>query len=339
MRVLLAAVFFLCLCRLDVAAQTPAETPSASAAPAATGPLYLLVPYGEPGNKDQHAAGVSQSLETDLRNAGVNVKTLLLFDHLVAVDTAAQLCAENGAVGLLIAEGRSEQTAHTTMIPMSPVQLTRFPAHVELRLDDVDCNGNVRWSGHATADLAATGATIEFANTTANVGAAVDEGFRKTAEATVDAFAKAQTADPSPVPSVRAPVSSAAGAYALVPFEQPFLADPRAPDITRAFAEKLRARKLDVQTVKAMDRLTAVAAAPELCARYRAGAILVPEVRLEQTRRTHAELRVDRLDCSGHVTGTGFSIADIGGASGGRGMIDGATAAMDSAVDQVLSMR
>ncbi len=322
-----------------VLAQAPAQSP-----PAASAVLFVLVPYGEPGTKDPHADGETQALEADLKVAGIASKTIAPVDHLRAVAGALDLCRQNAAAGLLIAEGRYEQTQHTSMIPMLPVQVSKYPSHVELRLDEIDCRSTVVWSAHATGDQSAEGANFGF-STAGNVGSAIDVGFRNATAVVVVALTKAAppNAAPAQAPSSPAPAQlssaspSASTVYLLVPFEQPDLADPRAPDITRSLAGRFQQRHLTVKIGSPIDRLSAVATAPALCSSNGASAIVVPSVRLEEAKRSHAELRLDLLDCSGQVRSSALSEADIGFAYGGKGMIKVAEDAMDPALDQLFS--
>jgi hypothetical protein len=308
--------------------------------------LFVLVPYGEPGNKDPHADGETQTLADDLKAAGIASKTIAPVDHLRAVAGALDLCRQNAAAGLLIAEGRYEQTEHTSMIPVLPVQVSKYPSHVELRLDEIDCRSSVVWSAHATGDQTVEGANFGF-STAGNVGSAIDVGFRNATAVVVVALTKAPPPNPAPAlaamttsPAPPSP-SNAAGStlYLLVPFEQPDLADPRAPDITQSLAAKFQQRHLTAKIANPIDRLTAVATASELCSSNGATAIVVPSIRLEQAKRSYAELRLDLLDCNGRVVSSALSQADIGWGLvyGGRAMVKVAEDAMDPALDQLFS--
>lgn len=335
------------VCDEHAAAQVqPSATPTPaqqSAAPAPASPQVLvLVPYGEPDNKDPHATGETQALQADLSAGGITTKTIDPIDHLRAVAGASGICRDNAASGLLVAEGRYEQTEHTTMIPMAPVQMSSFPAHVELRLDEIDCGSNVVWSAHATGDQSTAGANLGFGSTSSNVGSVVDVGFRNATAQVVASLEKApaivasaqpQSTTPPPPPTS----STAAVVYLIVPFEQPNLADPRAPDITRSLAGKFQDRHLTAKVGTPIDRLTAVSAATALCSANGATAIVVPSVRLEQARRSHAELRLDLLDCNGHVLSSALSEADIPFGYSGKALIKVAEDAMDPALDQLLA--
>jgi hypothetical protein len=299
--------------------------------------VLVLVPYGEPNNADPHADGETQTLEADLKIAGIAVKTVSPIDHLRAVSEASNLCAANAAAGLLIAEGRYEQTEHTSMIPILPVQMSSFPAHVELRLDEIDCRGVVVWSAHATGDDSTAGANFGVGATAGNVGSVIDVDFRNATAVVVTALAKAPPPSPEPSNTVApaAPTPNSA-VYLVVPFEQPYLADPRAPDITHSLAAKLRNRGLTVKVGAPIDRLTAVSGAGALCLQNGVTEIVVPAVRLEQAKRSHAELRLDMLDCSGNVQSSAVSQADIRLAYSGKALIEVAEDAMDPALDQLL---
>jgi hypothetical protein len=70
-----------------------------------------------------------------------------------------------------------------------------------------------------------------------------------------------------------------------------------------------------------IDHLTAIAAAPQLCAAAGAQAIIVPNVRIEQsdkTVRSHASMHLALLDCAGALVATGADEADMGGAGGSQ---------------------
>ncbi|HMD01473.1 MAG TPA: hypothetical protein VKG44_00785, partial [Candidatus Baltobacteraceae bacterium] len=130
------------------------------------------MPFEEPGTKDPHATGITQSLSGDLQQQGFTVKAIPPTDHLQAVAAAADLCRDNGAAGLLVAEGRYEQTQKRTFIPFSPVQITSYPTHVELRLDEIDCAGKIAWTAYASADQRPSGPDFGGPQMVTNVGAA-----------------------------------------------------------------------------------------------------------------------------------------------------------------------
>lgn len=94
-----------------VLAQT--APPAAPAAPA-SGAKLVLLPYESPGSTDPHAAAITQTLSADLAAAGVAVATVAPVDHLEAVASAAKICTDNNATGILVPEGRYEQTKRSS---------------------------------------------------------------------------------------------------------------------------------------------------------------------------------------------------------------------------------
>jgi hypothetical protein len=305
----------LMLAGLNASAAALAQTPSpATPVPAQpSGAPLVLVPYEEPGNTDPHAAAVTKELATDLAAAGVAVTSVAPVGHLDAVANAAKICADNGASGLLIPDGRYEQTLKRVPLGLLIV-LVKYPTHVEFRLDEVGCDGVVRWSTNTTGDEAPSGV-----DSVANLGAFVDSAFRTAVKGAVHAMATV-TIPPSPPMSV-APAAAAAvtatppSTYLLLPFEQPKLGDPHAADITHSLLAQLQDRKLVVKVGAPIDHLSAVATAQQLCTGSGTQAIIVPNVRIEQSSfssRSHASLHLSLLNCGGIVIGHGASEANMG---------------------------
>ncbi|HTA39800.1 MAG TPA: hypothetical protein VK760_12025, partial [Candidatus Acidoferrales bacterium] len=119
------------------------------------GNTYVLIPYDQPNGKDPHAEVVMNDLTHNFAAAGVTVVAAKPADHVQAVANAASLCAEYHANGLLVAEGRYEQTRKATYAVLTTV--VRYPAHVEFRLDEIGCDGTVNWSKTTTADRNTSG--------------------------------------------------------------------------------------------------------------------------------------------------------------------------------------
>jgi len=282
---------------------------SAQTAPASK-PLVLL-PYESPGSTDPHATLITKVLTESLGTANVAVTVVPAIDHIDAVASAAKICADNNASGILVPEGRYEQTKKSVSISMF-LTLIKYPTHVEFRLDDVGCDGVVRWSKTTIGDQSPSGV-----NNVGNLGAAIDVAFHS---AIVDAVTQRAAATVAPAAGV---VASAIAApvtpvttYLLLPFEQPALGDPHASDITHSLLEQLKKHKLDVKVATTpIDHLTAIATATQLCAANAVQAIIVPQIRLEQSSfsgKSHAALRLTSLGCTGIVLGHGSSESDMG---------------------------
>ncbi len=293
--------FFLLAFTLAIAGIGNANAQTPAAAPAGPSKTYVLVPYDQPDGKDEHASAVMSDLSKDLDAAHITVTTAAPIDHLEAVEHAASLCAQYHADGLLVPEGRDEQTMKSVYAVL--MNVIKYPTHVEFRLDEIGCDGVVHWSKTTTADRTTSGFT------TSNLTAVVDDAFSGAIGDATSAFAQATIADYPPAsPAVNPPASAAhldpAAKYLVVPFAQPGLADPHAAEIMHSFMDKLDARKITATAAAPMDRLTVIATAQSLCAAAGASAIIVPALRIEQSSfhgDSYAELRLDVVACNGAI--------------------------------------
>lgn len=301
-----ASAVVLVFASLSFAVVARAQTPP----PVAPAKLVLL-PYGEPGSTDPRAADISFTLAEDLKNAGMAVVRVPVVDHLEAVANAAKICADNGATGILIAEGRYEQTRIAESIPKYAT-VTRYPTRVEVRLDEIGCDGFLRWTTTTVSDEAPSDMPR-----IRNLGTVIDDGFARALHDAAVARASA-TVGRTPTGAVAASPAGAPATpptYLLLPFEEPGIGDAHAAQITHSFLLRLQQRKLNVTVGTPMDHITAVAAAPSLCSASGAQAIIVPKVRLEQsveTARSHAAMRLSLLSCSGKTLARGVGDADVG---------------------------
>lgn len=267
----------------------------------APGKTYVLIPYDQPDGKDEHASAVMSDITKDFDAAHVTIVAAAPMDHLEAVQHAASLCAQYHADGLLIAEGRDEQTVKMVYAVLTNV--IKYPTHVEFRLDEIGCDGVVHWSKTTTADRNTSGFT------SANLDAVVDDAFNGAIGDATSAFAQATIADyPAANAAADPPASPAhldpAAKYLVVPFAQPGIADPRADDIMHSFMGKLETRKITATAAAPMDRLTVIATAQSLCTAAGASAIIVPALRIEQSSfhgDSYAELHLDVVGCNGQV--------------------------------------
>ena len=296
------------------AAQTPVPR---------TAPSLVLLPYEEPGTTDPHAAAVTQALLHGFAQAGMPVKSVAPVDHLQALANARKLCADNGVRGVLVAAGRYEQTPDRIVVTgrtqsgrrpdLSKLSntVTSYPAHVELRLDELGCDGVVRWTTTTTDDE-----ELSPTDRGRNVGKVIDEAFLHAAYDAAAARAATTVAEPEPVRPVSArtaPVVSPS-MYVLLPYQQPGIADPHGMDITRSLFTRLQRKNLVVNTAPAMDHFEVFARGPGMCATTGAQAIIVPALRVEQSKDTassHASLRLSLLSCGGTVLRQASAEADV----------------------------
>jgi hypothetical protein len=341
------ALIFVCALALAGAAtnaRAAAQTPGAGPPPS-----LVLLPYEEPGTTDPHAAAVTQALVRGFAQAGMPVKAVAPVDHLQALANARKVCADNGVRGILVAAGRYEQTPDQITVGRAPIgrrpDLSKpraiemaYPAHVELRLDELGCDGVVRWTTTTTADE-----TLSPTERVRNVGKVIDEAFLHAAYDAAAARAAANVAEPAPAPalSARTAPPGPPSMYALLPYEQPGIADPHGMDITRSLFTRLQRKNLVVNTVKAMDHFEVIARAPGICAATGAQAIIVPALRIEQAKDTassHASLRLSLLNCGGAVLRQASAEADVAHAytwNLDAAIVDVSERAMDAALTKL----
>ncbi len=318
-----------------------------TASPTASSTVHLLlIPYEAPESKDPHGIADTKELSSDLTAAGIAVIEVAPMPHLQAVAQASKLCADNGAAGLLIPDGRSEQTMKRVPIPFLG-DIIHYPTHVEFRLDEVGCDGIVRWSTTTTGDQSPGGL-----DSAGNLGAAVDAAFRSAILDAVHDFAAAspatQPAAPAAIAATPATLAAAApsatpSSYVLLSFAQPKMADPRAADITQSLLKHLQANQLNVVVASTpIDHLTTIASAAALCSSYNAQAIIVPDIRIEQssfTGRSYAALHLTQVDCKGTLTASGSGRADMGNGfigNFGAAAVGVSERAMDPAIAELL---
>jgi hypothetical protein len=285
----------------------------AQAGPVPTGPALALVPYEQSiATKDPYAKEITEFFAQQLTNRGVAVTIVPTVPHLEAVAHAAEICAANQVSGLLIAEGRYEQTVKN--VDLFVVASVHFPTHVEFRLDEVGCDGVVQWSTTTMAD--------ELPSDHRHLNSYTDDAFR-TAEIRAAVAFTDSTIPPVPPRELPAALASPAPlptptAYLLLPLAQPSIDDPHIGDATNALFLQMQQRKLAVTLGAPRDHLTVIAEAPALCAAARADAIVVPDVRIEQssvTARSHASLHLTLVDCFGRILAHADADADIGDGS------------------------
>ena len=292
----------------------------------APGKTLVLVPYAEPGNKDPHAAGVTASIASELPAQGITVVTAASMDHLDAVASAGALCKQDSATGLLIPEARYAQIPRTVGY------------HFQVRLDLVDCGGNVVWSTIQTSD---------YRTSLAQAMRAIDNGFHDVFQTAVTHLAEAPALAPAATFTAppAAPITTGTPVYALVPMEQPGIADPTAPSMTQPIATTMTARNLAFKTLAPVDHLTAIASAANWCTADAATAIVVPSLFVDATAgmgalfgggvKATATVQLDVLNCQGRILTHALGSADGTVKNMQQDLIDLIGKAAGPALDQV----
>ena len=168
----------------------------ANAAPQA-GALYVIVPFGEPGDTDPVQNQATQQLSMDLTERQIRSAIAPPIDAIEAVGSAPRLCTEYGATGLLVPQLRFEQSKERNLTGFIPVvggvvsssgAFDRSPIRARLKLFLIDCGGAVRWKTFTTANKIHKGT---------NVSAGLTEIAHATLAEAVDQFAN------RPAPAMR----------------------------------------------------------------------------------------------------------------------------------------
>jgi hypothetical protein len=142
---------------------------SAGAVEQSTGPLYVVVPFGDPGDSDPILKHATQQLTVDLSNKQVRTAMSVPIDPIEAVGTARQMCGSYNADGVLIPQLRFEQSKERNLTGFIPIvggvvsssgMFDRSPIRASLRLYLVDCTGTVRWKTYTTANKVHKGQNV-----------------------------------------------------------------------------------------------------------------------------------------------------------------------------------
>jgi hypothetical protein len=134
-----------------------------------TGPLYVIVPFGDPGDTDPVLKNATKQFSVDLADKHVRTATAPPVDAIEAVGTARQMCGSYNADGLLIPQIRYEQSKERNLTGFLPVvggvvsssgMFDRSPIRAALRVYLIDCAGVVRWKTYTTANKVHKGQNI-----------------------------------------------------------------------------------------------------------------------------------------------------------------------------------
>ena len=132
-------------------------------------PLYVIVPFGEPGSTDPVQNSATQRFAVDLSDRHVRSAIATPIDAIEAVGTARKMCADYGADGLLVPQLRFEQSKERNLTGFLPViggvvsssgVFDRSPIRALLKLYLIDCTGSVRWKTSTTANKVHKGQNV-----------------------------------------------------------------------------------------------------------------------------------------------------------------------------------
>ncbi|HEV3089049.1 MAG TPA: hypothetical protein VGX96_17690 [Candidatus Elarobacter sp.] len=156
----LACALVLAMCASSVPARAVEQV---------TGPLYVIVPLGDPGDTDPLYRNATKQFSHDLSDHRVRSAIAAPIDAIEAVGTAKQMCGAYNADGLLIPQIRFEQSKERNLTGFLPVVggvvsssgvFDRSPIRAQLRLYLIDCSGVVRWKTFATANKVHKGQNV-----------------------------------------------------------------------------------------------------------------------------------------------------------------------------------
>ncbi|HEX3466488.1 MAG TPA: hypothetical protein VHT05_00135 [Candidatus Elarobacter sp.] len=162
-----------------------------------TGPLYVIVPFGEPGNTDPVFKSATTQFNVDLSDKKIRTAMSVPIDAIEAVGTARQMCGAYNADGVLISELRFEQSKERNLTGFIPVVggvvsssgvFDRSPIRASFKLYLVDCTGVVRWKTFTTANKVHKGQ---------NVAAGLTEIANEAVAEAVEEFASRPDAHPA----------------------------------------------------------------------------------------------------------------------------------------------
>ncbi|HEX3550955.1 MAG TPA: hypothetical protein VHT53_11295 [Candidatus Elarobacter sp.] len=135
-----------------------------------SGPVYVIVPFGEPGDTDPVLKHATQQLAVDLSDRRIRTAMSVPIDAIEAVGTARQMCGAYNADGVLIPQIKFEQSKERNLTGFLPVVggvvsssgvFDRSPIRASLKLYLVDCTGVVRWKTYTTANKIHKGQNVQ----------------------------------------------------------------------------------------------------------------------------------------------------------------------------------
>jgi hypothetical protein len=161
--------------------------------PVVRSPLYLIVPFGEPGDTDEVRLNSTQRFSEDLSDRGIRSALGVPTDGVEAVANAHLICGQYRAAGILVSELRFAQTKgfnapqfaagfipYVGGVISGAGALDRTSIHAQYKLFLINCWGKVVWRTITSAQKVHHGA---------NVAAGLTEISFKAVEQAADEFA------------------------------------------------------------------------------------------------------------------------------------------------------
>jgi len=157
------------------------------AQPEAASILYVVVPFGEPGDTDPQLSLATQNMTQDLSDRSIRSALATPIDAVEAVSNAPQMCSEFNAGGVLVSQLRFEQSKERNLTGFIPVvggvisssgAFDASPIRARVKLYLIDCRGKVAWKTVTTANKVHHGQNVAAGLTeiaSQAIASAVDE--------------------------------------------------------------------------------------------------------------------------------------------------------------------
>ena len=135
----------------------------------AESPLYLVIPFGEPGDTDPLVRNATHDLVADLSERRIRTAIATPVDAIEAVGAAAKLCADYRASGLLVGQVKFEQRKERNLTGFIPIiggaisasgAFDSSPLRSRVKLFLIDCNGHVQRRTSTTANKVHHGTNV-----------------------------------------------------------------------------------------------------------------------------------------------------------------------------------
>ena len=135
----------------------------------ADAPLYVVVPFGEPGDMDPLSRDATTNLTMNLSDHRIRSAASTPIDAIEAVGSAGKLCSQYRGDGILVSQLKFEQSKERNLTGFIPViggvvsasgVFDASPLRARLKLFLIDCNGHVAWRTYTTSNKVHHGTNV-----------------------------------------------------------------------------------------------------------------------------------------------------------------------------------
>ncbi|MFN2459209.1 MAG: hypothetical protein ABR591_00750 [Candidatus Velthaea sp.] len=138
--------------------------------PPVSSSVYVVVPFGEPGETDPLLANATRDLAQDLSDRQIRSALSTPVDAVEAVSDAPRMCTQFNAAGVLVSQLKFEQSKERNLTGFIPVVggvisssgvFDASPIRARVKLYLVDCHGKVAWKTVTTANKVHHGQNVQ----------------------------------------------------------------------------------------------------------------------------------------------------------------------------------